>query len=148
MSEESDVPEVREGNVGLAFALVLGAAAATLVGAMVVFLPFLVHLGNRKMLASGLGLSAGVMLYLSLIDIIVKSNEEFITSGKSEADAFLYTNITFFCGVVLTLVSGVPIVSAQLSIYIASRLGLVSNTNSVLISFRIASSIFHVTHCF
>lgn len=48
-------------NVAIAFALVLGAGAATAIGASVVFFPALVKYANKKTLACALGLSAGVM---------------------------------------------------------------------------------------
>lgn len=45
-------------NVGIVFALVIGAGAATALGAAVVFVPALVTLARRRILAGSLGLSA------------------------------------------------------------------------------------------
>ena len=56
-------------NVGIAMALVAGAGASTALGASVVFFPSLVKLASRRVLASALGLSAGVMTYVSFVEI-------------------------------------------------------------------------------
>jgi zinc transporter, ZIP family len=57
-------------NVGLAFGLVIGAGLATALGAAVVFIPSLVKLASRRVLASALGFSAGVMTYVSFVEIV------------------------------------------------------------------------------
>ena len=51
--------DLSAGSVGLAFGLVIGAGAATMVGAG---LAFCVKATNYKVLAAALGVSAGVML--------------------------------------------------------------------------------------
>jgi len=50
---------VASGNVGVAFAMVFGAGAASALGAAVVFC---VNLASPRLLASSLGFAAGVML--------------------------------------------------------------------------------------
>lgn len=65
MSDTAPPSNVAQGNVGVAFALVIGAGLATALGASVVFFPSLVKLASRRVLASGLGFSAGVMIYVS-----------------------------------------------------------------------------------
>lgn len=50
---------VAEGNVGAAFALVLAAGFATVIGACVVFC---VKMATPKLLAGSLGFAAGVMM--------------------------------------------------------------------------------------
>ena len=92
-------------NVGVAFALVIGAGAATAVGAAVVFFPSLVKLASRRVLASALGLSAGVMTYVSFVEIFQKSNGSFLDAGRSEKDAYLYSTLCFFGGAVFMIVS-------------------------------------------
>jgi len=87
-------------NVGVAFAMVIGAGAATGLGAAVVFFPALVKLASRKTLASALGLSAGVMVYVSFVEIIQKANDAFQDAGHNEDDSTLYMTLTFFGGVV------------------------------------------------
>ena len=59
-------------NVGLAFGLVAAAAGSTAIGAAVVFFPRIVKLASRRVLAASLGFSAGVMTYVSFIEIFEK----------------------------------------------------------------------------
>ena len=93
-------------NVGVAFALVCGAGGATAIGASVVFFPRLVKLASRRVLASSLALSAGVMTYVSFVEILQKSLASFVDAGHTEEDAYLYSTLCFFGGVVVMLVSG------------------------------------------
>mmetsp|Transcript_5957 Transcript_5957/g.7739 ORF Transcript_5957/g.7739 Transcript_5957/m.7739 type:complete len:264 (-) Transcript_5957:798-1589(-) len=90
-------------NVGVAFALVIGAGAATGIGASVVFFPSLIRLASRKTLAAALGLSAGVMTYVSFAEIFVKGITAFEDDGFSEDDATLYATLCFFGGVVFMI---------------------------------------------
>lgn len=94
-SEEDDDP-----NVGVAFALVVGAGAATALGAAVVFFPRLVKLASRRVLAGSLGLSAGVMMYVSFVEILQKAVISFLKAGHTPKNAYLYATLTFFGGVV------------------------------------------------
>jgi len=87
-------------NVRVAFALVIGAGLATALGACVVFFPSLVKLASRRVLASGLALSAGVMTYLSFVEIFVKSLDSFAKAGFNEAKSYIYTTLTFYGGVI------------------------------------------------
>uniref|UniRef100_A0A7S4VDJ1 Uncharacterized protein n=1 Tax=Ditylum brightwellii TaxID=49249 RepID=A0A7S4VDJ1_9STRA len=96
---------VNNPNVGVAFALVIGAGAATAAGAAVVFFPSLVKLASRRVLASALGISAGVMTYVSFVEIFQKSNGSFVDAGNSEEDAYIYATLCFFGGVIIMLVS-------------------------------------------
>ena len=93
-------------NVGVAFGLVIGAGAATALGAGVVFVPALVRYATRRTLAAALGLSSGVMTYVSFVEIFQKSNDSFADAGKGEKKAYMYATVCFFGGVVLMLVSG------------------------------------------
>jgi zinc transporter, ZIP family len=95
---------VNSGNVVVAMALVVGAGSATAVGASVVFFPALVKLASRRVLASALGLSAGVMTYVSFVEILQKSNSSFQDAGYSENDAYLYATLCFFGGAVFMIV--------------------------------------------
>jgi len=90
-------------NVGIAFALVIGAGAATGLGACVVFFPSLVKLASRKTLAGGLGLSAGVMTYVSFVEILGKAETAFQDAGINEDDSTLYMTLTFFGGVIFMI---------------------------------------------
>ena len=57
---------VAEGNIGLAFGLVVGAGLSTTVGALFVLCS---SLTSKRFLAASLALSAGVMLYVSFAEI-------------------------------------------------------------------------------
>jgi ZIP family zinc transporter len=90
-------------NVLPALLLVLGAGASTGIGAAVVFFPFLVKLANRRVLAASLGFSAGVMTYVSFVEIFGKSNESFVNAGHEEGRAYVYATLCFFGGAVIML---------------------------------------------
>ena len=91
-------------NVGVAFALVFAAGASTAIGASVVFFPSLVKLASRKTLAGGLGLSAGVMTYVSFVEIFQKAVSSFGDGDYDEDQAYIYSTLCFFGGVVLMVV--------------------------------------------
>jgi len=91
-------------NVGIAFALVIAAGASTAIGASVVFFPSLVQLASRKTLAAGLGLSAGVMTYVSFVEIFQKSVVAFQDAGFDHDLGYIYSTLCFFGGVVLMVV--------------------------------------------
>jgi zinc transporter, ZIP family len=91
-------------NVGIAFALVIGAGAATGIGASVVFVPSLVRLASRRTLAAALGLSAGVMTYVSFVEIYKKSATAFQDAGHDEDQASILASVCFFAGVVFMMV--------------------------------------------
>lgn len=80
-------------------ALVFGAGAATAIGASVVFFPRLVRMADRKTLAGALGFSAGVMVYVSFAEIILKSHAAFQDAGFSENKSQFYMTLCFFGGV-------------------------------------------------
>lgn len=104
-----------EGNVGTALGLVCGAGAATAIGASVVFFPSLVKLASRRVLAASLGLSAGVMTYVSFVEIFSKSVVGFVTSlvnetmteeevTEKENLAYIYATLSFFGGVAVMMI--------------------------------------------
>jgi ZIP family zinc transporter len=106
-------PDTR--TVYIAFALVFGAGMATAIGAsVVIFLPHLlssptsssIHntLLNRYVLASSLGMSAGVMVYVSMIEIFQKSRTAFLDAGYADNLAYIYATSCFFAGVVIMMV--------------------------------------------
>ena len=104
---------VDSDNVGVAFALVVAAGASTAIGASVVFFPSLVKLASRKTLAGGLGLSAGVMTYVSFAEIFQKSISSFQDAGIEYETAYLYATLCFFGGVVLMVVRTVVYCNVQ-----------------------------------
>ena len=76
----------------VAFGLTCGAGMATTIGASIVFFPRLVHYANNKVLAGSLSIAAGVMMYVSFIEIFGKSQGGFEDAGFTEAIANLVTN--------------------------------------------------------
>jgi len=103
-SATSTTTDTSNRNVAVAFGLVIGAGAATAIGAAVVFFPRLVRLASRRTLAAALGLSAGVMTYVSFVEIFRKSWVAFVDAGFDEdREAYVYATVCFFSGVVLML---------------------------------------------
>ena len=100
MSTSSEADE----NVALAFGLVIGAGLATAIGAAVVFIPSLVKIANRLVLASSLAFSAGVMLYISFIEIFTKSQVRFTYAGFSAHTSFNLATLSFFAGTLVMVV--------------------------------------------
>ena len=94
----------KEENVGVALALVVAAGASTGLGAAVVFFPSIVKLASRRVLAGSLGFSAGVMTYVSFVEIFVKSLGSFEDAGHEEKKAYLYATLCFFAGVIVMMV--------------------------------------------
>ena len=94
-----------DNNVGVAFALVFAASAATCIGASVVFFPSLVKRASRRVLAASLGFAAGVMVYVSLVEIHYKSEEGYMRAGFDENHACIYSTLSFFGGILFMKVS-------------------------------------------
>ena len=92
-------------NVAIAIALTIGAGAATALGAAVVFIPWAVKYANRKTLSASLGLSAGVMTYVSFVEIFPESIQSFRASGMNDKDSYQYATICFFSGVIFMVAS-------------------------------------------
>lgn len=98
-------------NVGIAFGAVMAAGASTSVGAAIVFFPRLVKLASRRVLASSLGVSAGVMMYVSFVEIFQKSVGAFDDMNKFKIEdedkrwglANLYATLSFFAGVFIMI---------------------------------------------
>jgi len=90
-------------NVVPALLLVLGAGLSTGIGAAVVFVPSLVKLASRRVLAASLGFSAGVMTYVSFVEIFAKSSLGFEDAGHSKERAYTYATLCFFGGILTML---------------------------------------------
>jgi len=84
---------------GIAFMLTALAGAATALGAAVVFFPSLVKLASRRVLACALGFSAGVMAYVSFVEIFQKSVLAFEGAEFEDNMAYIYASLSFFGGV-------------------------------------------------
>jgi len=86
---------------GLAFGLTCMAGMCTTLGASVVFNERLAAYANKKFLAGSLGISAGVMLYVSFIEIFFKSQGAFVDYGYEEGTAHTLAALCFFGGIAL-----------------------------------------------
>jgi ZIP family zinc transporter len=84
-------------NFWLAFGLTLLAGLSTGIGSAIALLA---RRTNTRFLSFSLGFSAGVMLYVSFIEIFPKAQQA-LEKSYSGADAQLYTVIAFFAGIVL-----------------------------------------------
>ena len=96
---------VESEHLAAAFGLVIAAAASTGLGAAAVFVPSIVRLANRNVLAASLGASSGVMIYVSFVEIFFKSITSFVDAGHDEDRAYVYATLCFFAGVIIVMVS-------------------------------------------
>ncbi len=85
-------------NLFTAFMLTMLAGLATGIGSL---LAFLSKSTNKRFLAVALGFSAGVMIYVSMIEIFVKAKDSLI-AARGETEGYWLTTFAFFCGMFLT----------------------------------------------
>ncbi len=88
-------------EVLLAFAVCMGAAMATLLGALAVVYP--VNRDNARLLSFGLAFAGGAMVYVSLVEIFNKSHIAFLDIYGDQF-AYGYATLFFFIGVTLLVV--------------------------------------------
>lgn len=86
-----------DSSVLFAFALTLIAGLATGIGSIIAFFS---KTTNKKFLAISLGFSAGVMIYVSMIEIFVKAQDALV-SAKGAALGNWLTVIAFFSGILV-----------------------------------------------
>jgi ZIP family zinc transporter len=84
-----------ENNILFALGLTIFAGLATGIGSLIGFLS---KKFNPKFLAISLGFSAGVMIYVSLVEIFVKARDA-LSVGLGEKTGYVATVISFFCGI-------------------------------------------------
>jgi ZIP family zinc transporter len=84
-------------NVLLAFGLTLFAGLATGIGSA---LAFFSKRTNKSFLAVSLGFSAGVMIYVSMIEIFIKAKDS-LSAALGPTKGYWYTTIAFFGGMFL-----------------------------------------------
>jgi len=82
----------------LAFLVTLGAGLATGVGSL---LAFTRTRPSDRFLSFMLGLSAGVMIYVSLVEIFPKAVESLTDAFGAEAPGYLWATVGFFCGFIV-----------------------------------------------
>lgn len=80
-----------------AFAVCIGAALATVLGSVLVLDA---DRANPRLLAFGLAFAAGAMVYVSLVEILVKSQQSF-SKVFDEKGAYTAATLAFFAGVAL-----------------------------------------------
>jgi ZIP family zinc transporter len=84
-------------NVLFAFLLTLFAGLSTGIGSLIALFTKKV---NNHILAISLGFSAGVMIYVSMVEIFVKAEESLILA-YGERGGFLAANASFFAGMLI-----------------------------------------------
>jgi ZIP family zinc transporter len=100
--------------VGVAFGLSFAAAIATCLGGTIIFSSRLIKLASPTNLSISIAISAGVMLFISLVEMFGESIEQFKIAGgisnqekrnhETECDAtcsgnaMMYTNLSFIAG--------------------------------------------------
>jgi ZIP family zinc transporter len=84
-------------NVWIAFGLTLFAGLATGIGSA---LAFFAKRTNTKFLSLALGFSAGVMLYVSFIEIFFKAKDALVAAMGAIPGTWM-TVVSFFCGILL-----------------------------------------------
>lgn len=85
-------------NIGIAFFLTLLAGLATSIGGAIAFI---VKPDNLKALSIGLGFSAGVMIFLSLTEIIPAATENLGVNFPNSKDWLVY--LSFIIGIVIAI---------------------------------------------
>jgi len=92
-----DINGIEFSTVLFAFGITLFAGLATGVGSAIAFFA---KQTNTRFLSVSLGFSAGVMIYVSLVEIFVKAKIELVgVYGPSEG--YWYTVLSFFAGIAL-----------------------------------------------
>lgn len=97
------------GNIMFAFMLTLFAGLSTGVGSLIAFFA---KKTNKKFLSISLGFSAGVMIYVSMIEIFVKAQEA-LTSELGQKTGAIWTVVAFFGGMFLIALIDKLIPSAE-----------------------------------
>lgn len=91
-----------DGNVGLAFGIVTAAGLSTTLGAALAFVMPYKRGSKNLFLAACLSIAAGVMIYVSFVEIFgFKAVTEF-EKCSGERYAYLYASLCFFGGIVIT----------------------------------------------
>lgn len=86
-----------EGNVLYALGLTLVAGAATGIGAIAALFA---KKENTRVLAASLGFSAGVMIFVSMVEIFAQARG-YLSAAAGDKNGYLYAAAAFFAGVVI-----------------------------------------------
>eukprot|EP00178_Gracilaria_changii_P027867 TRINITY_DN924_c0_g2_i2.p2 TRINITY_DN924_c0_g2~~TRINITY_DN924_c0_g2_i2.p2 ORF type:complete len:228 (+),score=32.88 TRINITY_DN924_c0_g2_i2:2966-3649(+) len=96
------VAETQKGNAGLAFGIVTAAGLSTTLGAALAFCMPYKRDSKNLLLAACLSIAAGVMVYVSFMEIFaIKAIESFEACVREEL-AYLYATLCFFGGILIT----------------------------------------------
>lgn len=87
-----------EENFGYAITLTILAGLSTGIGSLIALLS---KHTNKKFLSFSLGLSAGVMIYVSFMDIMPKAIDSIVVGGYENKWAQLFATFAFFGGMLL-----------------------------------------------
>ena len=96
-------------NYYLAFILTLFAGLSTGIGGILVFNKIAL---NRKFLSVSLGFSAGVMIYVSFVEILSKALTN-LSTIFGETLGFIYTTAAFFIGIFLIAIIDILVPEAE-----------------------------------
>ncbi len=88
--------EMMSGNIGQALLLSLMAGCATGIGSAIAFFA---KKTNAKFLSFSLGLSAGVMIYISFMELLFSSRQQLEVITESTTRGSLITALAFFGGI-------------------------------------------------
>ena len=103
-----------DNNILLAFGLTLIAGLSTGIGSL---LAFFTKRTNTKMISAVLGFSAGVMIFVSLVDILPHASKTLQASMGDKAGSWV-AMISFFAGILLIAVIDKVIPSSTAGILI------------------------------
>lgn len=93
----------RDENLGLAIGLSIGSGLCTSIGGLAVYVDVISKQTQSLILSSALALSAGVMLYVSFIEIFAKANDA-IETAYEPGVALGITTVCFFAGMGITAI--------------------------------------------
>ena len=86
-----------DGNISTALLLTLGAGLATGIGSIIAFVA---RRTNKRLLSFSLGLSGGVMVYVSFMELMHQADEALIAEWGEQVGN-LFTVGSFFVGMLL-----------------------------------------------
>ena len=88
-----------DDNYGLGFGLVFAAGIAMAIGAAGIFVPGMSTAPKSMAWAAALAVSAGLLVFLAMVEFSEESIEEFAAAGNEDGIEFLYFGMSFFGGV-------------------------------------------------
>ena len=100
-TEDMDDVDISEGDPAFALLLTLLAGLATTIGAAIAFC---VNTDDNRVFAICLGISAGVMAYVSFSEIMEMAIQSFRDANLTQRSAFLLGTLVMFAGILLAMV--------------------------------------------